>query len=198
MPKIVDHPARRDEISAIAASLIAEGGMERTTIREIASRSGFSKGVIEHYFEGKEELISAALDSINQGYEQRVHNSAVGLSGLSALRQRILATLPVNRTIRNEWKVRLAFWSIAAIESKLCARQTERFEKAVAVYANDIALAIERGEIPAGNNAEPLAHRLFTSTIGISTAALYKPPQAGQVYLQGELEYLMQRLALGH
>jgi AcrR family transcriptional regulator len=141
MPKIVDHPARRDEISAIAASLIAEGGMERRTIREIASRSGFSKGVIEHYFEGKEELISAALDSINQGYEQRVHNSAVGLSGLSALRQRILATLPVNRTIRNEWKVRLAFWSIAAIESKLCARQTERFEKAVAVYANDIALS---------------------------------------------------------
>ena len=57
---------------------------------------------------------------------------------------------------------------------------------------------LEHGDIPAGNNAEPLARRLFTSTIGISTAALYKPPQAGKVYLQGELEYLMQRLALGH
>jgi len=197
MPKIVDHAARRCEISAIAATLIAEGGMDATTIREIARRSGYSKGVIEHYFDDKKELISAALDWINQCYERRVAQSTAGLSGLPALRKRIEATLPMNRAIRNEWKVRLVFWSMAAVHAKLRARQAERFELAVEFYASDIIVAIEQGDIVAGGEAEHLARRLFTSTIGISTAALYNPAQFGKTFLLGESEHLMQRLIRG-
>ncbi len=75
--------------------------MEAATIREIARRSGYSKGVIEHFFDGKDELISGALDWINSGYERRVEKYAVGSSGLQALRKRIEVTLPMNRAIRD-------------------------------------------------------------------------------------------------
>jgi len=80
MPKIVDPIARRNEISAIAAKLIAQGGLEAATIREIAHSSGYSKGVIEHYFENKEEIISGALAWANACFQQRVAKLTDGLS----------------------------------------------------------------------------------------------------------------------
>ena len=58
MPKIVDHEARRSAISTAAAGLIAARGMEAATIREIARVSGYSKGVVEHYFVDKEEAVA--------------------------------------------------------------------------------------------------------------------------------------------
>ncbi|MFL3654541.1 MAG: TetR/AcrR family transcriptional regulator [Halioglobus sp.] len=197
MPKIVDHPARRREISAIAATLIAEGGMEVATIREIAHRSGYSKGVIEHYFNGKAELISGALDWVNQGYASRAAQATFGLSGLAALRKRIEAILPLNRAVTNEWKVRLVFWSTAAIETELRTQQAERFENAVEFYASDIRVAIEQGDIAAGSAAKPLAHRLFASTIGLSTTALYSPSLSSKLYFRDEIDHLIHRLILG-
>ena len=132
MPKIVDHEARRFELSAVAASLIAQGGLEAATIREIAQTSGHSKGVVEHYFENKEELISGALAWANHCYEQRVEKATAGMSGIRALRRRIEATLPLNKNTRDEWKVRLVFWSMAAVQPELRRQQERRFLKAVA------------------------------------------------------------------
>lgn len=197
MPKVVDHAQRREEISAIVAVLIAEGGMEAATIREIALRSGYSKGVIEHFFAGKDELISGALDWINSGYERRVENYAAGCSGLQALRKRIEVTLPINRAIRDEWKVRMVFWGMAAVQETLRVQQAERFSRAVQSYAIDISVAIERGDVVAGMDAVQLAQRLFTSTIGISTLALYRPALYDKAFLVDEIEHLMQRLTRG-
>lgn len=66
MPKIVDHEARCRDICAAAARVIAQGGLEAATIRDIAAASGYSKGVVGHYFDGKAELISGALDWSNR------------------------------------------------------------------------------------------------------------------------------------
>ena len=65
MPKIVDHEARRREISAAAAALIAKGGLEAVTFREIAQASGYSKGVVEHYFENVESYYVKNIDLPN-------------------------------------------------------------------------------------------------------------------------------------
>jgi AcrR family transcriptional regulator len=198
MPKIVDHEARRRELSAIAAGLIAGGGMEAATIREIARSSGYSKGVIEHYFDNKDELISAALDWTNHCYEQRVEKSTASLTGIPALRTRIEVTLPTNKAIRNEWKVRMVFWSMAAIQDNLRPRQAERFNKAVEFYAEDIAEGITAGDIVAGADTLQLALSLFTSTIGISSMALYNPSLYDKTFLLGQIDSLMERLSQGY
>ena len=198
MPKVVDHEARRREISAIAAGLIAGGGMEAATIREIARSSGYSKGVIEHYFDNKDELISGALDWTNHCYEQRVEKSTAGLVGMPALRQRIQVTLPTNKPIRDEWKVRMVFWSMAAIQDNLRSRQAERFNKAVALYAQDIAQGMAAGDIVTSADAGQLARSLFASTIGISSVALYNASLYDKTFLLGQIDSLMDRLSQGY
>ena len=59
MPRIVDHAERRAAIARSAALAIAELGLEQATMREIAARSGVSKGIVAHYFAREQ----AALDA---------------------------------------------------------------------------------------------------------------------------------------
>ena len=57
MPKIIDHDQRREEIAQQVNSLISEQGIENTSIRAICRRSGFSTGVLAHYFENRESML---------------------------------------------------------------------------------------------------------------------------------------------
>ncbi|MCP5193881.1 MAG: TetR/AcrR family transcriptional regulator [Pseudomonadales bacterium] len=194
MPKIVDHEARRQELYAVAAALIANGGMEAATIRDIAQASGYSKGVVEHYFENKDELISGALAWVNQQYEQRVEKVTAGFSGLEALRKRMKATLPLDKTVRNEWKVRLVFWSLAGIHPELRKAQEQRFQKALDFFERDIADAIRMGEISSEENSADRARRLLNMTTGISTAALHNLSLYNKTFLLQEIDYLIDRV----
>ena len=194
MPKVVDHEARRYEISGVAAGLIARGGLEAATIREIARSSGFSKGVVEHYFDNKEELISGALAWANRRYEDRVSSATVGRAGLSALRKRVEATLPLTDAMRDEWKVRLIFWGMAAIDPVLRREQARRLDRAVEHFEADLRCAADRGEIGAIEDYAGAARHLLNMTTGICTAALHQRQLYKRDFLVQEVEYLIERL----
>lgn len=197
MPKIVDHDARRSEICAVAAALIARGGMEMATIREIAQESDYSKGVVEHYFENKEELISGALDWINQCYERRVSQATAGLVGVMALRKRVQATLPVNKTIRDEWKVRLVFWSMAAIQKDLRKAQEQRFERAADAFESDISFALRTGEFSTHRKSAELARQLVNTIAGLSIVALHSRSLYTRSFILEDVEAMIEQLGDG-
>jgi len=191
MPKIVDHDQRRDEIAGVATALIANGGLEAATIRAIAGASGHSKGVVEHYFENKQRIIQAALQWINARYSERASAVTEGHTGLAALRERILTTLPTTREIRDEWKVRLVFYSQAAIDGDLRREQSRRWRSAVAVYEKEIRAAISNGEVSHAIDPEQQARRLLQTTIGISTAALHDTGFYTAKQLRAEVDQLL-------
>jgi AcrR family transcriptional regulator len=196
MPKVVDHEARRHEISGIVAGLIAKGGLEAATIREIARSSGYSKGVVEHYFDGKEGLISGALAWVNQCYEERVSQATRGLSGLPALRKMLEATLPLTAQVRDEWKVRLVFWAMAAIDPALRRQQAKRLDAAIVRYESLLRSATERGEIGSIDDYENAARHLLNITTGICTAALHQKQRYTRDFLNGEIDYVIQGFAV--
>ncbi|MEO1221974.1 MAG: helix-turn-helix domain-containing protein, partial [Pseudomonadota bacterium] len=61
MPKIVDHEERRTSIARAAMLEIAENGIEDLRLKDVAARAGWTTGVLTHYFQSKEELLSEAL-----------------------------------------------------------------------------------------------------------------------------------------
>lgn len=198
MPKIVDHQARRRDISAATAKLIANGGLEAATMREIAHSSGYSKGVVEHYFENKQELIGGALEWANQCLESRVELMTRGLAGLAALSKRIEASLPMNAATRDEWRIRLVFWSMAAIHPRLRSQQAQRLHQAVAFYAQDIDAAIQAGEMSDRGHRDRQARRILNATTGISTACLHDTSTYNRARLEEEIHHLVDRLRQGH
>ncbi len=53
---------RQDDLIEATLSLIASGGPEVATVRNIAMEAGVTPGLIRHYFSTKEELIGAAYE----------------------------------------------------------------------------------------------------------------------------------------
>lgn len=60
-PRVRDPEKKRANILRAAAKLFAEKGVEGTTIRDIANRSGENMGLIYYYFKDKEDLFNAVV-----------------------------------------------------------------------------------------------------------------------------------------
>ena len=191
MPKIVDHEARRAEIASTAAHLIAEGGLEAATMREIASRSGYSKGIVEHYFDNKSELIGAALAWANERYFERAAEATAGKGGLAALRARLGSTIPSTPTLRDEWKVRLVFWSMAAIDPKLKRQQAARTKDAIAHFAADLREVKKNGRSVSTASVEPAARQVLFASTGLSCAILHNPRTYNKIVVNAEIERIV-------
>jgi len=61
MPRFKVRDYRRSELIDAAIASIAEHGLSDTTLATIAQQAGVSPGLVNHYFEGKEELLEATL-----------------------------------------------------------------------------------------------------------------------------------------
>ncbi|MDC0362864.1 TetR family transcriptional regulator [Halioglobus sp.] len=175
MPKIVDHDARREKIVEIVAEMLGTIGVERTTIREIARQSGYSRGFIEHYFKDKEELTINTIRWLNERSLCRANEALCGLSGLTALQTFGEQMLPVTNEIRNEWKIRMQLWGIAAVSyehRREQARRSEAAEKSIIEYLEQ---ARQAGEIERPIELLPTAHSFLHQLYGLCCNATLRP-----------------------
>lgn len=62
MPKIVDHEARREEISAALWRIVEREGISGASIRSVANEAGYPKATAMHYFKNEAELLTCAMD----------------------------------------------------------------------------------------------------------------------------------------
>jgi AcrR family transcriptional regulator len=72
MPKSVDHARRRDEIALVACRVVANHGFEQASVVRIARETGYTSGMIAHYFDSKQEIIVAALHLMLRRIEDRL------------------------------------------------------------------------------------------------------------------------------
>lgn len=185
MPKIVDHDQRREFIAGVCSEIIAEQGLEQATIREIAARTGFSKGIIEHYFDDKDHVIDMALAWVNARYERRERRATAGKAGLDALHARLCCVMPLTRAATQEWKIRLRFWSLAAIDTQLQTAQSERLKATRQRFERDIEEAVASNEVAASVDVTATANLLAHFVSGVSCHALIAPAFYNKSYLRG-------------
>ncbi len=72
MPKNIDHAKRRDEIALVACKVVAAQGFAEASVVRIARETGYSTGMIAHYFDSKHEIILAALRLMLRRIEARL------------------------------------------------------------------------------------------------------------------------------
>lgn len=127
-------PSTQKEIQAFrrlslvegALKSIAEHGLHATTVQTISDSSGSSRGLVNHYFKSKDELIVAAYRHLANEWEERV-SAFMRESGKGAeTRLKALATASFAPAVLDEkWlKAYLAFWSEA--QHSLSLRQVNR------------------------------------------------------------------------
>lgn len=72
MPKIVDHDARRREISQALWRVLNRDGMRGVTVRSVAAEAGMSKATLGYYFTSQAELLIFALSESKDASAQRI------------------------------------------------------------------------------------------------------------------------------
>ncbi len=70
---------RREQIVEAATRVFAQKGFRRATTREVARAAGVSEGTIYNYFEGKDALLMAILERLNET-ERRAEDFEEGMA----------------------------------------------------------------------------------------------------------------------
>ena len=110
MPKIVDHDERREEILSAAVRVIDSVGLDNTTTRAIALESGYSNGVLSHYFRDKDDILQSILVKTHREFMDRVATSMQGKDEFGRLWAMLMQNLPLDHERHVETLMEITFW----------------------------------------------------------------------------------------
>lgn len=143
---------RPGEILAAAFDEFKQRGYAATRLEDVAKRVGVSKGTIYIYFQNKEELFRAVVQSVVTPTFDRIREVAEGFEGTTeALLQRYLETLYAE--VCDNSKAR-GLLRLLIAESETFPELTEVYHREVMARGNSVVAAIlqrgiDRGEFRA-------------------------------------------------
>jgi AcrR family transcriptional regulator len=176
MPKKVDHDARREELVLAAWQVIAAKGIDEVTIRDIARESGYSSGVLAHYFKNKDDLLAHALrlshTRIRKRYDAEVEEKS---AAVDALRGILIDNLPVDEQRELETRIEMSFWARALRNEELHEIQQEESETLRELLRELLETAQKDKAIAKKHDRETVLELLGAMIDGISLHALLYP-----------------------
>jgi AcrR family transcriptional regulator len=120
LPKVVDHERRRAGFVAASWDVIAQGGLNAATLRQVAAAAGVTTGALTHYFSDREALLVEALRTAHFAAGARMLRAAAAANSDHAkLLAVVNEALPLDAARLREWRVWLAFWGEAVGNSRL-------------------------------------------------------------------------------
>jgi AcrR family transcriptional regulator len=145
-PVRLDREQRQRQIVAACAGLIATRGYAATSLRDVAAAAGISTGTLLHHFRSKDELLTATLEWVADGF-------------LGSMSEVMAVTDPVERLVglvqglvgsdahRQGWVVWIAFWHEASVKPDLAAIAAGVTERSEALIAGIIQAGIDAGRL---------------------------------------------------
>lgn len=122
MPKIVDHDARRSELTAAALRLVADGGRAAASVRALAAATGWSAGTVRHYVPSSAALETLLLEHVSGLVQQRVAETIerctrAGEDAVETVARQLEQTLPLDAERRTEYRIWLALYVSAPADT---------------------------------------------------------------------------------
>jgi AcrR family transcriptional regulator len=197
MPKKVDHDERREELVLAAWRVIAAQGIDEVTIRDIARESGYSSGVLAHYFENKDDLLAHALRLSHTRIRKRYDAEREKAEAAEALRAILLDNLPLDEQRDMETRIEMSFWARALRNGDLHDIQQGESETLRTLLRELVEQAQEDGKIAAGHDREEVLEMLGAMIDGISLHALLYPKRLPPKRQAAVMEFALRLLAEG-
>jgi AcrR family transcriptional regulator len=175
VPKIVDHDHKRKIIAETAWKIIKTEGIERASIRRIASEAGMSTGALRHYFSNQDELLLFIMEYFLARGRERSENISWSTNPLNAVRETLLELVPVSQDKQTETGVWLVFAIRSLTSAALNAKKDELTEGEYILMEALLEILIKAGCINKTINIEIEKLRLAVIIEGISIHALLRP-----------------------
>jgi AcrR family transcriptional regulator len=195
MPKKVDHDARREELVLAAWRVIAARGIDEVTIREIARESGYSSGVLAHYFENKDDLLAHALRLSHTRIQKRYDAEMGAPLAADQLKGILLDNLPLDEQRELETRIEMSFWARALRNDALHEIQEQESETLREMLRELVAKAQEEGAIAPEHDVEEVLELLGAVIDGVSLHALLYPGRLAPEKQAKVMEFALELLA---
>ncbi|MGY4314050.1 TetR family transcriptional regulator C-terminal domain-containing protein [Bradyrhizobium sp. JR3.5] len=162
-----DQGVKRQEFVVAVMKAIAERGYKDVTVATICEAAGFSRGLIAHYFPGKDALLLHAVGEVAKEFEQatRAAADAAGPDPLDRLRAIVTASFraPVFTPER------VLVWVALASTSRWSPELAEIYRKLYRPYRRGLSHLMQRAADARGAKINPdrLAITLTQLTEGL-------------------------------
>lgn len=195
MPKKVDHDARRKELVQAAWRVIATQGIDEVTIREIARESGYSSGVLAHYFGSKDDLLAHALRISHEQIYKRYEAATETPVQMEALRAILMDNLPLDEQRELETRIEMSFWARSLRNQDLSQIQHEEAEYLRELIGRLLAGSQDEGVMSGDYPRERIVDLLAALIDGISLHALLYPERMPPERQRETMELALRLLA---
>lgn len=130
---------RREELITAAIEVATEKGLDRLTVRDVASRAGVTSGLIHHYFSSIDELVNVVFEQIVRTDLETLH------SGLTEVEPAESMTAFIRRSISPDRDAALTIWLTAWLAASRREGLREIATRLMASGAESLAAIIDRG-----------------------------------------------------
>ncbi|MEU3270166.1 TetR/AcrR family transcriptional regulator [Saccharomonospora sp. NPDC006951] len=167
MPRLVDHEQRRQSIAEAVRRIAADRGLEAVSLGQVAAEAGISKGLVQHYFPAKDDMLRYATTTLRE----RVHHHLPGGESPS-LRDTVIALLPLDDDARAEALVANAFLSRALKDDTIAARFRAGYTQLHELLAATIAGEQQQGTLASELSPRHEADLLLALAAGLGDTLL--------------------------
>ncbi|MGI5199044.1 TetR/AcrR family transcriptional regulator [Streptomyces sp. CA-288835] len=197
MPKRVDHEERRRLIAEAVRRIAADRGLEAVSLGEVAAEAGISKGLVQHYFPSKDEMLRYATTTLRDHVDSRLANGVTrGANGVTqgapSLRAAVVALLPVDDASRTEALVANAFLMRALKDPEIADRFRAGHAQLREALAAMVADAQTVGDLSADLDPTLEADLLLALIAGLGDAVLlgHRTPEEAAALVDHHLSRL--------
>jgi AcrR family transcriptional regulator len=175
VPKIVDHDERRRQLAQATLRVIGRGGLGSATTRAVAEESGWSTGVLKHYYADKDELLNATLRELERLNVERFEIAGREQTGFDALRASVAAILRGDPSETRSW---IAFATRASIDPHTAAAMRRAIEVWVTRWSELVRRGQHDGSIRGEVDADRVAIELHALVNGLRIRGQFAPASA--------------------
>lgn len=192
--------SRRAQMLTAAAELIAERGLARTRIADVAARVGASPALVVYYFDTKENLLIAALRESETGFYAAAESL---LRSQASLRERIETLVRLTFTeesqgeVQGQWGLWFDLWNEAFRHPQVAADRRALDEQWRGLIARIVRAGIEEGDVPPETDVDTFAVTWAALLDGLSVqVALSDPTVTADRAMRISLDFAHHELGL--
>lgn len=168
MTRHEDEESRKQQILEAAASCLKKKGYHKTTMDDIASEAGLSKGALYWYFKSKDEVLVTLCKTICNGHLKVLEYFSQQKTSIKDL---ILSTgekmLEISRDDPDNFKIHVELWSLMDENKNVRKLLLEDDEMWRDTISNLLNTGIKNGEIKPGIKVRELATAIVAIYEGI-------------------------------
>jgi DNA-binding transcriptional regulator YbjK len=157
-----DQTRRRQELVSAAATLVSRKGLAGVRLRDVADAAGLTSGAVLYYYDGLDELFTAAYDrAIERFCRQREHAIAEIADPAKRLATAIRMAIPSGP---DDYEIRLLYeLEPVAFRDQACAALMSAYiERQVAMYAAILEVGAATKVFDLAHDARTIARNLIS------------------------------------